>query len=52
MEIVEVNPNLHGSKDVKRTVDMALKLISSAMGHDILDRNNRHIKGAGGKLSH
>lgn len=52
MEIVEVNPNLHGSTDVHRTVDMALKLISSAMGADILDINNRHVKGSGGKLHH
>ena len=41
MEIVEVNPSLHGASDAKRTVEMALKLIAAGMGSDILDRNER-----------
>lgn len=38
MELVEVNPSLHDHQDAKRTIEMAMTLIGSAMGQDILDR--------------
>ena len=39
MELVEVNPNLHETLDIKRTIEMAITLINSALGQDILNPN-------------
>lgn len=43
MDLVEVNPSLSTNTDAKQTVEMAVKLVRAAMGHDILERNNRHV---------
>lgn len=36
MELVEVNPSLHSNVDAKRTIDMAMTIISSSLGQTIL----------------
>jgi arginase len=36
MELVEVDPSQHQSVDAKKTIDIALTLIGSAMGQQIL----------------
>ena len=36
MELVEVNPSLHGDIDSKKTIEMGLALIGSTMGDTIL----------------
>jgi arginase len=45
MDLVEVNPSLQmfTNNDADRTIEMALKLIASSLGEDVVDRNRIHV---------